>query len=254
MNSRITLLGAGWKSISLIDVHNSVTFTLWLCGCNLKCPFCHNWLIALGDRSRCRILDIETLLDKVSASKPFIDYFHVTGGEPLVQWSELMKLLKAVKDIGVNVSIDSNLTLLKPLTKLIESNLVDHVATDAKIPPEEMYGLPCNVSKILWTLFLEGLRTVTSTGIPLELRIPVARNVSIETYRRYLHEVVDRIDGRNYYVIVQPLLGPPIVSPRDVQWCNKYCNPDPEILERVADVLREYGVSRVYVKHFGRVV
>ncbi|HDJ83423.1 MAG TPA: anaerobic ribonucleoside-triphosphate reductase activating protein, partial [Desulfurococcaceae archaeon] len=30
--SRIELIGSGWKPISMVDVYNTVTFTIWLCG------------------------------------------------------------------------------------------------------------------------------------------------------------------------------------------------------------------------------
>ncbi len=125
------MLIKGWKEVSTVDVRGKVTFTLWVCGCNLKCPFCHNWRIA--DGLGCHELNREKLLEHLEGSSRFVDYFHVTGGEPLVQRRELAELLEDVKSMGIMTSLNSNLTL--PMGNLLELDLVDHVATDVKAPP-----------------------------------------------------------------------------------------------------------------------
>jgi pyruvate formate lyase activating enzyme len=141
--SEIRLTGSGWKPVSMVDVYRSVTFTIWLCGCNLKCPFCHNWRIAEGRPEYCRPMDTDRLLDELSASRMLIDYVHVTGGEPLVQYRGLERLFKIVKEnIGVKVSLNTNFTLHKPLELLLRKGLVDHLATDLKIPPHNPVRLP----------------------------------------------------------------------------------------------------------------
>ncbi len=126
-----SVLTSGWKSVSMVDVHGKVTFTLWLCGCNLKCPFCHNWLIAEG--KECFPLDRGALLGDLSSSSFLVDYFHITGGEPLMQWAELSSLLAEAKEL-LPISLNTNLTLLKPLERLLKAELVDHIATDLKAP------------------------------------------------------------------------------------------------------------------------
>lgn len=243
------LIGAGWKSASMVDVHQAVTFTLWLCGCNLRCPFCHNWKLALWDKNTCKPLDEEKILDALESSRLLVDYFHVTGGEPLVQWSKLMQLVVKVKDnIGVPFSLNTNLTLYKPLEIMLKKNLVDHVATDLKAPPETLYGLPVDASKKLWSMFLRALSLVSEHNIPLELRVPVARNIDIVSMEKYIDEALNTIKHNEYYIVVQPILGPPVTSPRNLEWCGKYCNPSKQQLEEVAALFRDKGVSRVFVK------
>ncbi len=248
----IRLIGAGWKSVSMIDVHGSIVFVLWLCGCNLKCPFCHNWRLASWDKEKCKILDIEELIDSLTASKNLIDYFHVTGGEPLIQWSELYKLLEIVKDLGINNSVNTNLTIVKPLEYMIKKELIDHIATDLKIPPEELFGLPSEAVNILWKLYLQGIKTVDEYGVLLELRIPVAKNIPLKVYSQYIDEVLNMLKNDRFYVVIQPLLGPPVTTPRDLGWCEKYCNPGDNLLHEVAEIVRDHGVTRVYVKQYIR--
>lgn len=246
----IELWGSGWKNPSLVDVYHSVTFTIWLCGCNLKCPFCHNWRLAINDKNTCGILHVDSILDELDRSCLLLDYVHVTGGEPLLQWRSLRRFFRIVKEsIGVRISINSNLTLYKPITILLKDELVDHIATDVKIPPELMYGLPCSVSKKLWELFMKSLRHVVENNVVLELRIPVARNIDINYYREYISKLVPVLDRcENIYFVVQPLLGRPLTSPRNIEWCSKYCDPPENILDQVRAIIREQGFNRVYVR------
>ncbi|MEM4436397.1 MAG: anaerobic ribonucleoside-triphosphate reductase activating protein [Thermosphaera sp.] len=247
--SRKDLLTSGWKSVSLVDVHSSVSFTLWLCGCNLKCPFCHNWRLAEGDAELCRWINVDEVVEALTSSIGLIDYIHVTGGEPLIQWRGLIKLFEKVRELSsVKTSLNTNLTLAKPLKKLLEKNLVDHIATDLKIPHQELYGLPKQASNRLWSLFLENVKTISEYNVSLELRVPVSRLLSPELLEdavllmeKYLRRVNDLT------IIIQPLLGRPVTNPRNVEWCTKYCNVQREFLESLAEVFKNHGFTRIAV-------
>jgi len=242
----IVLYGTGWKNISLVDVYNSVTFTLWLCGCNLRCPFCHNWRLAISSRDICRRIDVGKLVSELESSKPFIDYFHITGGEPLAQFRQLVELLQVVKGMGVPVSLNTNLTLLKPLKYAVEKRVVDHVATDLKTPFRELSGLGM-YSDSLWRLYIESLKLVVEHSIPLELRVPVAKELTLREIWGVLKELgpillrhADKIT-----VIVNPLLSAPVVNPRDLDWCSKYCFPPADEVKQVASVFSGLGFKTV---------
>ncbi len=247
--NNIILYGSGWKSLSLIDVVNSVTFTVWLCGCNLRCPFCHNWRLAINDKEYCKPLDIDLLYEEINASRTLIDYLHLTGGEPLTQWRPLQYFLDYVRNnIGVKISVNTNFTLYKPLEKLLQLDLIDHLATDLKIPPSELYGLPNNAVKILWNQYLNSLSLLNKYSVELELRIPVPNNIDLNTLFHYIKIALNRLRNAKYYIVVNPLLGPPITTPRNIEWCRKYCDPPKEILYEIRDKIRSLGVDRVYVK------
>ncbi|AHF81372.1 anaerobic ribonucleoside-triphosphate reductase activating protein [Thermococcus paralvinellae] len=233
------MLISGWKSISMVDVHGKVTFTLWLCGCNLKCPFCHNWRVA--ESKECFPLDKKALLEEVETSSFLIDYFHVTGGEPLIQWKELGGLFAQVKLLDIPISLNSNLTIIKPLERLVKAELIDHIATDLKAPPTKLYGLPENVSIKLWKLFLKGLDVVSQYSLPLELRIPVAKG--FEAWN-WIEEGLSHI-STDFYVVLNPLVGKPLTYPRDEEWCSKHCWPRKEV-DNLKKRLEELGIE-VYV-------
>ncbi len=246
----IVIRGSGWKPLSMVDVYGSITFTIWLCGCNLRCPFCHNWLLAVNDPTTCRFLDVSRLLDEIEASKKYIDYVHTTGGEPLVQYRELEKLYGMLKyNIGVSISLNTNMTLYKPLKNLVDNELIDHVATDLKIPHQLLYGYEPLISEKLWNLFLKSLEYISQFNVKLELRIPVARNIDPSYYLKYGSEALRKLSNhRDYYIIVQPLLGPPITNPRNPEWCKRYCNPSRRELKRVADIFHRISAQQVIIK------
>jgi len=242
---------SGWKSVSLIDVYNSVSFTLWLCGCNLKCPFCHNWRLAENDPGVCRWITIDEIVESLSTSLMFIDYLHVTGGEPLLQWASLFKLFReAGNSLGVKRSLNTNMTLKEPFKRLLERVLVDHVATDLKLPYRELYGLPAETADKLWANYLENLKLVSDYDIPLELRIPVSRLLKPEALDESLNFV-----GKHLYrlsdlvVIIQPLIGPPVSTPRSVEWCVENCVAgSDDFLSMLNDVLIKHGFTKIVVR------
>lgn len=243
-----SLLVAGWKSVSLVDIYGHPSFTIWLCGCNLSCPFCHNWRITDINSPLCKYISIDRVLEEVSASKALVDYIHVTGGEPLLQYTSLAELLLEASRVGISRSLNSNLTLYSEFKYLAERGLVDHVATDLKVPPGELYGLPPDASERLWLRFLDSLRLIHELSIQLELRIPVYRRLTAGLLSTYLLQVVDKVPIDETTVVVNPLLGEPYVSPRDVNWSRENCCVSDEHLVEIVETVKSYGFSRVVVR------
>lgn len=245
------LLVAGWKSISLVDVYGSPCFSLWLCGCNLRCPFCHNWRIV--KRLECKWVDVDKIFDVLQGAARLVDFLHVTGGEPLLQWEALAQLFDLAKKIGLRTSLNTNCTLVRPFEKLLEKKLVDHLATDLKVPFSMLVGLPETVAGKLWKLYLECLSLAAKYGVTVELRIPVPANIEgyLEELDKALNVVSKRLRDTEWYVVVTPLLGSPHVNPCNKTWCEKHCNPPQTLVGKAAVVAKRYA-SRVYVSQIAR--
>ncbi len=243
-----SIVYAGFKDLSLVDVVGCVCSTVWLCGCNLCCPFCHNWRIASRDPSVCRSVDIESIVEKLLSSKPFIDYVHVTGGEPLLQIDGLIELYSLLRSEGFRNSLDTNLTLPDQLGRVLEEGLLDHIAFDLKTPFRELSGLGENADRY-WSGFIESLEILSQYSLVVEMRIVVAHKLTIECIRDVLSSIASVVKKiKNLYIVVNPLLGPPITSPRDNEWCRMYCNPSRDELSCIAGIARELTGARVYVK------
>ncbi|MCC6054076.1 MAG: anaerobic ribonucleoside-triphosphate reductase activating protein [Thermosphaera sp.] len=243
------LLAAGWKSVSLVDVVEHPSFTLWLCGCNLMCPFCHNWRIAERDSKICKWIDIAEILEEVVASRFLVDYLHVTGGEPLMQYSSLRDLLTGAHRAGLMNSLNSNLTLpVKYLAYLVEAGVVDHVATDLKIPPSNLFGLPEKSTLVLWRNYLESLKLIMESETPLELRIPLHKGLTVEVLRKYLGEVLPYISRNETIVVLNQLIGEPFTNPRNPAWCREYCGVGEELVKAIVEALSDVGFKKIVVR------
>lgn len=245
---KIILFGAGWKPVSLVDIRAKAAFTLWLCGCNLKCTFCHNYRLADSDPSLCGKVDMERLLEELDFSRKLVDYFLVTGGEPLLQFNELKKLLKIVKEhFKLDVAVNSNLTLTYAVKSLLDNGLCDFIVTDLKIPHLQLYGLDEGSSDRMWNSYLESLKVVSESEVEMEVRIPVIKEMDLESFKLEAKEVLNMLKGSRckFYARVNPILGEPYTLPRNILWASQYCNPSQHDLEVVRETLASIGFNTI---------
>lgn len=120
----------GFQKMTLLDFPGRVAATLFLGGCNLRCPFCHNASLVLPEATREEYTEEEVLL-YLSRRKGLLDGVCVTGGEPLLR-AELPEFLKKIREMGYAVKLDTNGTLPDRLFALCDEGLVDYVAMDVK--------------------------------------------------------------------------------------------------------------------------
>ena len=115
------------QRISLIDFPNRIASVLFTPGCNLRCPFCHNWRIAVDPKPP--FLNEETALKILQDRKKYIDAVVVTGGEPTMH-EELPRFLKRLKESEFTIKLDTNGFFPHVLTECLAH--VDYVALDIK--------------------------------------------------------------------------------------------------------------------------
>jgi pyruvate formate lyase activating enzyme len=123
---------SGLQKISLIDYPNKVASVLFTPGCNLRCPFCHNWRIAVDPKPP--FLQETVALEILEARKKYVDAVVVTGGEPTMH-KELPKFLAKLKERGFMVKLDTNGFYPEVLEECLP--YVDYVALDVKTSLEK---------------------------------------------------------------------------------------------------------------------
>ncbi len=123
---------SGLQKISLIDYPNKVASVLFTPGCNLRCGFCHNWLIAVDPQPP--FLQEGMALELLEARKKYVDAVVVTGGEPCMH-KELPRFLSKLKERGFSVKLDTNGFFPDVLEECLGS--VDYVAMDLKTSPKK---------------------------------------------------------------------------------------------------------------------
>jgi len=123
---------SGLQKVSLIDYPNKVASVLFTPGCNLRCPFCHNWRIAVDPKPP--FLQEAVALRILESRKKYVDAVVVTGGEPTMH-KELPKFLAKLKKRGFQVKLDTNGFYPEVLEECLA--YVDYVALDVKTSPEK---------------------------------------------------------------------------------------------------------------------
>ena len=134
----------GLQKLTLLDYPGRTACTVFLSGCNFRCPFCHNApLLTAADEDG---MDEDELLAFLKKRQGLLDGVAVTGGEPLLR-PELPALLEKIKALGYAVKLDTNGTNPAMLKALLHERVLDYVAMDIKNSPsryaETCGGIDC---------------------------------------------------------------------------------------------------------------
>ena len=125
----------GLRKLTLLDFPGRVACTLFLAGCNMRCPFCHNAPLVV-DGSGVENIPEDELLAFLKKRSGVLDGVCITGGEPTLR-RELPELIRSIKALGYAVKLDTNGTNPDILAALIDEELVDYVAMDIKNSPRK---------------------------------------------------------------------------------------------------------------------
>ncbi|MBK5254219.1 MAG: anaerobic ribonucleoside-triphosphate reductase activating protein [Peptostreptococcaceae bacterium] len=136
----------GLQKLSLLDYPGYTAATMFFSGCNFRCPYCHNSDLVLHPNRTEEITD-EEIFEFLNKRKGLLDGICVTGGEPLLR-SDLEPFLKEIKNMGFKVKLDTNGSLPKRLSELIESGILDYVAMDVK-NSKEKYALTAGIPELI---------------------------------------------------------------------------------------------------------
>ena len=125
----------GLQKLTLLDYPGRIACTVFLGGCNFRCPFCHNGGLALGGDSD-GIMSVEELLAFLDSRRGRLQAVCISGGEPTLH-PDLPALTSEIKSRGFEVKLDTNGTNPEMLSLLIADGLVDYVAMDIKNSPDK---------------------------------------------------------------------------------------------------------------------
>lgn len=125
----------GLEKFSPKDFPGHISSTVFVGGCNFKCPFCHNADLVLRPESLATF-PLDYFISFLDSRKSWLEGICVSGGEPLLH-DDLEVLLTLIKERNLLVKIDTNGSFPSRLEELIQKELVDHIAMDVKAPLEK---------------------------------------------------------------------------------------------------------------------
>lgn len=129
----------GFQGTSLLDFPGRIASLVFLGGCNLSCPFCHNPVL-VEDPEALPDYPVEALFEELGQRRRFIDGVVISGGEPTL-YAGLLPLMRRIKAMGLQVKLDTNGLLPEVLDEVLQQGLVDLVALDLKTAPQRYWEL-----------------------------------------------------------------------------------------------------------------
>ncbi|WP_461209012.1 anaerobic ribonucleoside-triphosphate reductase activating protein [Desulfocurvus sp. DL9XJH121] len=122
----------GIERMSLCDWPGRASCVLFVGGCNLHCPTCHNGGMAWRP-ARYPVVPRERVLSYLERRKIWLDGITVTGGEPSIV-GDIAGLLADLGRVGLPIKMDSNGMRPDVLESILNAGLVQVFAVDVKGP------------------------------------------------------------------------------------------------------------------------
>ena len=216
----------GLQKMTLLDFPGQVACTVFLGGCEFRCPFCHN--ADLLDESAPGIMNDDELLEFLKKRKGLLDGVAFTGGEPLLR-KDLPDLLARVRDIGYKIKVDTNGDHPDLLKEIVKAGLADYIAMDVKNSPARY------AETIGWETFDtapvdESIQFLLEGSVGYEFRTTVVRQFHDEDS---FEAIAKWIDGADRYEL-QGFVDRDTVPFAGLEACSR------EEMEHFADIVRPH--------------
>ncbi len=122
-----------------LDYPEHLAAIFWFAGCNMRCPYCYNPDIVLGEGK----ISHRQALDFLKKRRGLLDGVVLSGGEATL-YPELPELCQEIKALGYKIKLDTNGANPQMLLRLIEEGVLDYVALDYKAPKQKFQAITKN--------------------------------------------------------------------------------------------------------------
>ncbi|MEG1576013.1 MAG: anaerobic ribonucleoside-triphosphate reductase activating protein [Clostridium sp.] len=185
---------SGLQKTTLLDYPGHVASTVFLGGCNFRCPFCHNSDLLGSDAEE--LFTEESVLTFLKKRSSVLEGICITGGEPTLQ-PDLEAFIKKVRTLGLSVKLDTNGYRPDVLKSLCSKGLLDYVAMDIK-SGKSGYSKTAGLKHMDISLIEESVDFLLRHTVPYEFRTTVVKELhSSDDFR----EIAPWISGCSHYYI-----------------------------------------------------
>lgn len=156
----------GLVSFTTIDYPGKLAAVLFLQGCPLRCPYCHNGALQPADVQGA--VSWQEAYDFLCRRKKLLDGVVFSGGEPLLQ-THLKKAMEEVKALGYDIALHTSGVFPERLKEIIP--LLSWVGLDFKAVPEK-YDVASGTATDfeMGKRATESLDLLLASGVPFEVR------------------------------------------------------------------------------------
>ena len=221
----------GLQKMTLLDFPGKVACTVFLGGCDMRCPFCHN--AELIDGTAPAVREEEELLAFLKKRTGLLEGVAITGGEPLLR-EDTITLMEKIRDLGYPVKLDTNGTHPDRLRKILDRGLAAYVAMDIKNSPDR-YAVTAGLEKLDMAPVKESVRLLLEGRTDYEFRTTVVAELHDADSFRGIGEWIR--GARRYYLQK--------FTDRDTVPFGGFHAPEDEKMREYAAIAREYVPSAV---------
>lgn len=224
----------GFQKTTLLDYPEHVAATIFLGGCNFRCPFCHNGQLVLAPAFQPTIPE-EEVFDYLEKRRGILEGVCITGGEPTLQ-EELADFIRRLKGLGYLVKLDTNGSRPKVLEQLLQEGLLDYVAMDIKASPDN-YAAAAGLEELDFDKVRQSIRLLLESGISYEFRTTVVKGIhTLEEFE----EIGRLLKGCRAYFLQGFRESESMVG----QGCQAFSTPE---MEKMAELAGKY-IDRVELR------
>ncbi len=220
----------GIQKTTLTDYPGQIACTLFLAGCNFRCPYCYNIdLVQPSDTGNC--VSDQEVLQFLEERKRFLDGICITGGEPLLHHEKLVPFLERVRTLGFKIKLDTNGSLPKAVDEVVRARIVDYIAMDIKAPLKRYGEVAC--AKVDLEAIQASVRLIRSSGVDYEFRTTVFSGLTLEDF-----ESIGRwLAGSRKYCLQPMRSNVPLLDPG---FSSRYSSPTEGFMKEAAGRLAPY--------------
>ena len=212
---------AGYQKLTLLDFPGRLAATVFTGGCNFRCPFCHNSELFVPTEA----YEEEDLLNIIKKRAGVLEGVAITGGEPTLH-PGLPDFMRKVRDMGLQVKLDSNGYKPDVLKSILDEGLADYVAMDIKSSPEH-YGEVAGLADIDMSKIYESVDLLMNGKTPFEFRTTVIPELhAAEDFEA----IADWIAGDEPYFLQG-------YKDSEMVYDRRFSQPTAELMEKIRDIV-----------------
>ena len=181
----------GLQKMTLLDYPGYVACTVFLNGCDFRCPYCHNF--ELVDGTAKPIMEDEEFFAFLGKRKGLLDGVCISGGEPLLH-KDIDVFIRKIREMGFKVKLDTNGYHPDMLKTLIDEGLLDYIAMDIKNSFAK-YPITTGTPDIDTSIIKNSISIIMNSGVDYEFRTTVVGGLHSENDFEQMGEALQGAKG-----------------------------------------------------------
>jgi len=176
-----------------LDYPGHLATIFWFAGCNMRCPYCYNPDIVLGEGG----ISEEKAIDFLQSRIGLLEGVVLSGGEATL-YEHLPSFCEKIKEMGFKIKLDTNGSNPEMIKALIDLGLLDFIALDYKAPKQKFLKITKNKH---YDQFLMSLKFLIKSKHPFEVRTTVCPDLlTVDDINRIIGDLYQRGYRGKYYL------------------------------------------------------